>query len=184
MFHLLAASDIDSVPADIFKYIMITLGWLVTLGGAAWGGSRLAHKGTKENPVAVGPQPFVTKKHEEPAKKSEHDSLRELVTRLDEKISNFLLDKARDDLALSEQINAQFNKMATDGQNRAVAITAAINDNVAELNAKNNVLAVEVANHSARLVNLEKADDRHEGAVTRIQTQIAQLIASPPRKAA
>lgn len=174
---LFATSDISGVPDDIFKYIMITLAWLVTTGAAIYGGARWSKKGTKESPVSIE-QPLDVRKHDAPAKKSEHDSLKEVVERIDRSLSGFLLKKAEDDLAWSEQLNAQFNKMATDGQARAVAIAQSINENVEALNEKNARLAVHVADHAARIINLEKADDRHEGAVTRIQTQIAQMLSA------
>ncbi len=180
---MLAASDIDSVPADIFKNIMLTLGWLITLAGAVWGGSKWAKKGTRENPVSIE-QPLDVRKHDAPAKKSEHDTLREAVTKLTNELQTFRLQKAEDDLALSEQLAAQFNKMTTDGQARAAAITQSITETLAIQNEKNLSMATDIANHAARLVNLEKADDRHESAVTRIQTQIAQILTLPRNKTA
>lgn len=178
------ADGIDGVPADILKYILITLGWLVTVGGGVWGGARLARKGTSESPVAIGPQPFAVQKHDAPAKKSEHDTLREAVTKLTTELQSFRLQKAEDDLALSEQLAAQFNKMTTDGQARAAAISQSIAETLAIQNEKNITMATDIANHAARIMNLEKADDRHEGTVQRIQSQIAQMLANPPRKAA
>lgn len=181
MFTL--ADGIDQVDASILKQVLQTLAWLATGGLGLWLGKSWGAKGTKESPVAIA-QPLNVQKHDAPAKKSEHDTLKEAVQRLTSELQSFKLTKAQDDLALSETLAAQFNKMTTDGQARAAAISQSIAETLAIQNEKNIAMATDIANHAARIMNLEKADDRHEGTVQRIQSQIAQMLASPPRKAA
>lgn len=169
---MLAASDIDSVPADIFKYIMLTLGWLVSMGGAAWGGVKLARKGSKDSPVAIGPQPFAVEKHDATARKSE-------LAKLETSIA-----------ALAEQIAAQFNEVKRAGEARAAAITESLDAEVGTLSVKIGNLAdalhekintalVTNAKQAAEIASLQGGEFRHNGEISRIQEHIADLIARP-----
>lgn len=181
MLLILAASDLKDIDADFFKSAWMFVGWLLSIGAAVWGGVKWSNKGTAESPAIVGPQPFVTKKHEEPAKKIEHDTLKEAVTKLTTELQEFRLRKAEDDLALSEQLNAQFNKMTTDGQARAAAISQEIAETLAVQNERNLRIAADIAKHTAEIESLKASDFRHTGEIVRIQEHITKLLTAPKR---
>lgn len=174
------ADGIDQVDASIFKQVLQILAWLATGGLGLWLGKSWGAKGTKESPVAIE-QPLNVQKHDAPAKKSEHDTLKEAVTKLTTELQSFKLSKAEDDLALSQQLAAQFNKMTTDGQARAAAISQEISEVLAVQNQRNITIAADIAKHTAEIESLKASDFRHNGEIARIQENITKILTGNKR---
>lgn len=175
---LLAASDLDSVSPDFIKSFLIVAGWLVTMGGAVYGGARWAKRGTKDSPIAVE-QPLNVQKHDGTVRKSELSEVKTSVTKLETSITS-----------LADQINGQFAAMTKAGQDRAAAITQSIDEEVGALQTKIGQLAdalhekinaavVESARHGAEIDGLKAGEFRHNGEINRIQEHIAHLLTRP-----
>lgn len=148
MFYLLANSDLDAVPSDVVKYVLMVLGWLATTGAAIYGGSRWGKI----------KQPFEVAKHDQAARKSELDKLEESIKKFGERVES-----------LAEQMNSQFTAMKTAGENRAAAITQSIDEDLAVLMGKIESFMLMATRHDAVLPQVEArlhelAKEQHEAS--------------------
>jgi len=93
--------------------------------------------------------------------------------------------------AMREEITAQFREAQRSGENRVAAITSDVNDqmrvlgtNVARLGENITAAMVDNAKQGAEITALQTADYRHDGAIQRIQQNIADLMRHPPKRSA
>lgn len=168
MLFLLAASDLDSVPAETVKYILIVLGWLATTGAAIYGGAKWSRKGTKEQPVAIE-QPLNVRKHDETVRKSELVEVKASVTKLEGSITS-----------LSDQINAQFAAMTKAGQDRAAAITQSIDEELRVIFTKIETFMLMTTRHDAVIPQIDERLNvlakTHHDETQRIHARIDDAI--------
>lgn len=169
----LAASDIDSVPADLLKHLIT----LALAFAGAWFAFKRSQQGSKDQPVNIA-QPLSIQKHDDAAKRSE-------LIRIETTLKNF---GERVD-SLAEQINAQFAAMTKAGQDRAAAITQNIDEEIGALQTKIghladalhekiNKAATDNATQSEAINNLKGQHNNQQLQIENIRRRIDDLVQS------
>lgn len=168
---IILAIDIADVPAELIKHLLTLV--------LAFAGVFLAHKkmqqGSKEQPVNIA-QPLTVQKHDDAVRKSELAKVESSLKSFGERVDS-----------LAEQINAQFAAMTKAGQDRAVAITQNIDEEIGSLQQKIGELAealhekinramIDNAKQSAEIDSLKASTFRHDAEVRAVQEHIAALL--------
>lgn len=127
---LAASSDISIVPPEFIKYFLITLGWLITVGGAAFAAHRRAKRvaGTKDEPVHMAQPVAVNVEGDVVVKQNPEYAHKKEVAKELEGLEQRMEAMARENLRQHQATAAQLNASIQEGAKREGKILTALHE--------------------------------------------------------